>query len=96
MTYLGWDQLGFGFTLEEREDGSPWIKVVDPWYNRAEGRTAGAISIRLQPYASYSEAREIANFLNGCLTSGRTPVLALNEVPAKTAGSTGGLFSIAV
>ena len=82
MNYLGWDQLGFGFTIEEREDGTPWIKVVDPWYNREEkaGNNPAAISLRLQPYASYTEAREIANFLNSRLFSGRTPILALQEV----------------
>lgn len=85
MTHLGWDQLGFSFSIEEREDGTPWIKVVDPWYNRAEPKPAtasgqlGAIMLRLQPYASYTEAREIANFLNSRIFSGRTPILALNE-----------------
>lgn len=93
MTYLGWDQLGFGFTLEEREDGSPWVKVTDPWYNKAETKPAGAITLRLQPYASYTEAREIANFLNGCLTS-RTPVLALHEAPGR--GSSNDMLSLAI
>lgn len=86
MTHIGWDQLGlnqmgFGFTIEEREDGTPWIKVVDPWFNRADEAkpAAGAIMLRLQPYASYSEAREIANFLNSRLFSGRTPILNLQE-----------------
>ncbi len=86
MTYLGWDQLGFGFTVEEREDGSPWIKVVDPWYNRAESKPTGAITLKLQPYASYSEAREIANFLNNCLTSGRTPILSMQQAPSRAGG----------
>lgn len=80
MTSMGWDQLGFGFTVEMREDGTPWIKVVDPWYNRAEDtRSQGAITLRLQPYASYAEAREIANFLNSRLFNGSTPILALHE-----------------
>ncbi len=80
MMNMGWDQLGFGFTLEQREDGTPWIKVIDPWYNRAEDtKPAGAITLKLQPYASYTEAREIANFLNSRLFNGSTPILALNE-----------------
>lgn len=81
MMNMGWDQLGFGFTIEQREDGTPWIKVIDPWYNRAESAksAAGAITLKLQPYASYSEAREIANFLNSRLFNGNTPILALNE-----------------
>lgn len=80
MNNIGWDKLGFSFTIEQREDGSPWIKVTDPWYNRpAEEAPAKAITLRLQPYASYTEAREIANFLNSRLFSGRTPILALNE-----------------
>jgi hypothetical protein len=80
MTPIGWDQLGFSFTVEQREDGTPWIKIVDPWYNRAkEEAPARAITLRLQPYASYTEAREIANFLNSRLFSGRTPILALHE-----------------
>ncbi len=80
MTPIGWEQLGFSFVVEEREDGTPWIKVVDPWYNRpVEEMPARAITLRLQPYASYSEAREIANFLNSRLFSGRTPILALKE-----------------
>ena len=80
MTPIGWDQLGFSFTVEQREDGTPWIKIVDPWYNRATEETKPrAITLRLQPYASYTEAREIANFLNSRLFSGRTPILALHE-----------------
>jgi hypothetical protein len=82
MAPIVWDQLGFSFMIEEREDGTPWIKVIDPWYNRPAEETtpARAITLRLQPYASYSEAREIANFLNSRLFSGRTPILALQEV----------------
>jgi hypothetical protein len=83
MTPIGWDQLGFGFVIEEKEDGTPWIKVVDPWYNRAAEEKAASgstIALRLQPYASYTEAREIANFLNSRLFSGRTPILALREI----------------
>ena len=81
MTPIGWDKLGFSFMIEEREDGSPWIKVIDPWYNTPapESAPAKAITLRLQPYASYTEAREIANFLNSRLFSGRTPILALHE-----------------
>lgn len=89
MTNFGWDQLGFGFTIEQREDGTPWIKVVDPWYNRADttratGAQAGAISLRLQPYASYAEAQEIANFLNSRLFNGSTPILGLHESQGST------------
>jgi len=82
---IGWEQLGFGFIVEMREDGTPWIKVTDPWFNRAEehgAKPAAGITLKLQPYASYTEAKEIANFLNSRILCGSTPILSLKEVTA--------------
>lgn len=75
--HTGWNALGFGFVVEMREDGTPWIKVTDPWYNKPESKTPGTVTLKLQPYASYEEAREIANFLNSRILCGTTPILSL-------------------
>jgi|GEM_PF-5579313 len=71
--------LGFTFALEERDDGSHTVKVVDLWYNRPEpGVTAKeALTIRLRPYATYTEAREIANFINSKIFYEQVPLLEL-------------------
>lgn len=80
-THIGWEQLGFGFVVEFREDGTPWIKVTDPWFNKPEESkpATSGITLKLQPYASYTEAKEIANFLNSKILCGSTPILALRE-----------------
>ena len=71
--------LGFTFALEEREDGTHYVKVVDLWYNQPEQnvKPQEALTIRLRPYASYTEAREIANFINSKMFYEQVPLLEL-------------------
>lgn len=73
------NNVGFTFALEDRPDGTPYVKVIDPWYNQAEPglQPAMSLTIKLRPYASYSEAREIANFINSRMSYGNLPLIEL-------------------
>ena len=51
------------FTVKERPDGTPWLAVDTP---SAGGNRLGdpTVALRLNLCATYTDAREIADFLN--------------------------------
>lgn len=79
MSTQSWQNIGFTFAVQNKQDGTPFVTVTDTWHNRRAAQPAEeqTLTIRLRPYASYSEAREIANFINSRLSYGELPLIEL-------------------
>lgn len=77
MELHSWKGVGFTFAIEMSEDGLPRVKVIDPWYNKGNDgdQPAPTLSLKLRPYTSYTEAQEIAAFINRRVQQGTMPLL---------------------
>lgn len=72
--------FGFTFAVEETEAGNiRSVRVIDRWSMTAEPnapyKTVQTLTLQLQPFATYTEAHEIATYLNNKLHYAFTPVI---------------------